>query len=132
MLMTPKQNRVSFCQKWRRHVFQITQDSNRRKSQQNKHMSTNTDRLVGDLKRVVSDAEIILKDTASEIGDKARESRQRLLEAVEQAKASCHHLEEKALATARAADKTVRDHPYQSIAIAFGIGLLAGHLLTRK
>ena len=30
------------------------------------------------------------------------------------------------------ADKTIRDHPYQSIGGAFGVGLLIGVLVTRK
>jgi ElaB/YqjD/DUF883 family membrane-anchored ribosome-binding protein len=95
-------------------------------------MNTNTEKLAGDLKRVVADAEDILRSTTEEAGEKARDARDRLLAAVEHAKASCQQMEEKAIAGARAADKIVRDHPYQSIGVAFGIGLLAGYLITRK
>ena len=40
--------------------------------------------------------------------------------------------EEKAREGARATDKVIREHPYQSIGLAFGLGLLIGVLVTRK
>jgi ElaB/YqjD/DUF883 family membrane-anchored ribosome-binding protein len=39
--------------------------------------------------------------------------------------------EEKAAERARAADKVVRDHPYQTIGIALGVGVLVGFLARR-
>ena len=35
-------------------------------------------------------------------------------------------------ASARAADRVIRDHPYQTVGIAFGVGLLVGVLVNRK
>jgi len=58
--------------------------------------------------------------------------RVRLTEAMESAKRACHRLEEKAIEGAKAADRTIREHPYQSIGVAFGLGLLIGVLVTRK
>ena len=40
--------------------------------------------------------------------------------------------EEKAVERAKAADKVIRTHPYQTIGIAFGVGLLVGFLARRK
>ena len=40
--------------------------------------------------------------------------------------------EEKAAESAKAADRVVRDHPYQTIGLAFGVGLLIGLLARRK
>ena len=40
--------------------------------------------------------------------------------------------EEKAVERAKAADRLVRDHPYQTIGLAFGLGLLIGVLARRK
>lgn len=91
-----------------------------------------TDRLVSDLKNVARDTEELLKASAGEVGEKAHEARTRLTAALENARAACLRLEEKAVAGARAADKVVREHPYQSIGIAFGVGLLVGVLVTRK
>ena len=35
-------------------------------------------------------------------------------------------------AAAKKADTIIRDHPYESIGVAFGVGLLLGVLVTRK
>ncbi len=41
-------------------------------------------------------------------------------------------VEQKALERAKAADKVVRDHPYQTIGIALGLGVLIGVLVQRR
>jgi ElaB/YqjD/DUF883 family membrane-anchored ribosome-binding protein len=92
----------------------------------------NTDRLVTDLKTVTKDAEELLKTVSGERGDGSHEIRMRLSSAIESAKATYRRLEEKAVAGAKATDKVIRDHPYESIGIAFGMGLLVGVLVTRK
>ena len=89
-------------------------------------------KLVQDFKTVVHDAESLVKATAGDLGEKAREARGRLTASLESAKASFHQLEEKAIAGAKATDKVIREHPYESIGIAFGVGLLIGVLVTRK
>ena len=91
-----------------------------------------TDRLVTDLKRIVTASEELLHETKDAVGDKAQEVRERLTDAMESAKRACHRLEEKAIEGAKATDRTIREHPYQSIGVAFGLGLLIGVLVTRK
>ncbi len=91
-----------------------------------------TERMIQDLKAVVRDGEDLVKATAGEVGEKTKEARARLTAALESAKATCVRLEEKAIAGAKATDKVIREHPYQSIGIAFGIGLLIGVLVNRK
>lgn len=95
-------------------------------------MGITKDKLVADLKTVVRDAELLMKATSENVGEKAREARERLNVALERAKVTCHELEEKALAGAKATDKVIREHPYESIGVAFGLGLLIGVLVTRK
>lgn len=94
--------------------------------------NVSTERLVSDLKAVAHDAEDLLKASAGEVSEKAREARARLTAAVERAKDACVGLQEKAVAGAKATDKAIREHPYQSIGIAFGVGVLIGVLVTRK
>jgi len=94
--------------------------------------TVSTDRLVSDLKTVAHDAEDLLKASAGEVTEKARDARARLTAALERAKDACERLEEKAIAGAKATDKVIRDHPYHSIGVAFGIGVLIGVLVTRK
>jgi len=91
-----------------------------------------SERLVNDLKRVVHDSQELLHDSAAVAGEKAHELRERLAETLEAAKDTCRRLEEKAREGARATDKVIREHPYQSIGIAFGLGVLIGVLVTRK
>lgn len=90
------------------------------------------ERLKGDLKAVVRDAEELVKATAGQAGEKVTEVRNRLSAALESAKATCQRLEEKTIAAAKVTDQTIRAHPYESIGIAFGLGLLVGVLVARK
>jgi ElaB/YqjD/DUF883 family membrane-anchored ribosome-binding protein len=93
---------------------------------------SNSEKLATDLKRVVHDSEELLRDSAEAAGQKAHELRARLTRAVESAKAGCLRLEEKAKHGAQATDRVIRDHPYQSLGIAFGLGALIGALIARK
>ncbi len=65
-------------------------------------------------------------------GEKARELRARLGAAIESAKVTAQKLEEKTIAAAKATDRCIRDHPYQTLGVAFGLGLLLGVLLGRR
>ncbi len=92
----------------------------------------NTNRLISDLKRIVQDSEELLHATKDAVGDKAHVVRERLTDALQTAKRNCRQLEEQTIEGAKAADHTIRDHPYESIGVAFGIGLMIGVLVTRK
>ncbi len=88
--------------------------------------------LVGDLKLVMSDAEELLRATAGEAGEKVKEIRRRLTVALESAKANYDQLQDKAVEATKATDRVIRDHPYESIGVAFGVGLLIGVLVGRR
>lgn len=94
------------------------------------------ERVMTDLRTLATDAESLLKATASDASDKAKEARTRLSAALEKARATYDDLQTQSVASAKAAlrkaDDTVRTHPYESIGIAFGFGLLLGALLRRK
>ena len=92
----------------------------------------NTDRLVSDLKTVTRDAEELLKTVSGEEGNGSHDLRMRLSSAIDSAKETYRRLEEKAVAGAKATDKVIREHPYESLGVAFGLGLLVGVLVTRK
>jgi len=89
-------------------------------------------RLAGDLKLVMRDAEDLLKATAGEAGEKVKEVRGRLASAIDSARATCEKLQDKTVQTAKATDHVIREHPYESIGIAFGVGLLIGALVSRR
>lgn len=83
-------------------------------------------------KNVTQDAETFVRETATGLSEKAREARARLAASLASAKANLSKLNEQAAEKAREADKVIRDHPYPSIGIAFGIGILIGVLVARR
>ena len=89
-------------------------------------------KVKADLRILVHDAEDLLKATAGDLSEKAKVARSRLGTALESAKATCKRLEEKTAASAKATDRVIRTHPYHSIGIAFGVGLVLGVLIRRR
>jgi len=91
-----------------------------------------TEKLLNNLNTVVQDGEELLRSGAAALGERGEAAREKLAAALEAAKETRRRLEERALASAQKADRLVRDYPYQSIGIAFGVGLLIGVLANRK
>ena len=88
--------------------------------------------LKHDAHTLTEDAQALLEATA-EIADKrVTEARQRLSDALESGKDMYDGLQKKVVQGAKAADECVREHPYQSMAVAFGVGALLGFLFSRK
>jgi ElaB/YqjD/DUF883 family membrane-anchored ribosome-binding protein len=81
---------------------------------------------------LAEDAQALLAATANVAEEKVIEARKRLFAALERGKQAWNEVQDRAVAQARAADEIVRDHPYQSIGIAFGIGALLGLLMSRR
>jgi ElaB/YqjD/DUF883 family membrane-anchored ribosome-binding protein len=91
-----------------------------------------TEKLLQDLRAVVRDGEELLKSGAQELGERGAAARERLAAALEAAKETGRKLEARARAGARAADVMIRENPYQSIGIGFGLGLVIGVLINRR
>ena len=91
-----------------------------------------TEKLTADLKRVVRDSQELLRDSAEAVGEKGQAVRERMAQTLESAKATYLRLEEKAKNGAKATDKVIREHPYQSLGVAFAVGVLLGVLVVRK
>src|ERR1700704_3341790 len=70
-----------------------------------------------------------LKSRAEEMVEAGKETARRLGNAWESTK---NNIQEKAVTSAKATDRVIRDHPYESLGIAFGIGVLLGVLINRK
>jgi len=91
-----------------------------------------TERLLQDLRTVVQDGEDLLRAGAEDLSERGMAARERLAAALDVAKETKHKLEQRAMASARATDLLIRDNPYQSLGIAFGIGLVIGILVNRR
>ena len=72
------------------------------------------------------------EENAQPTAEEANNLRKKLEATMEKAKVMYENLQEKAAHAAKSADKTVREHPYQVIGIAFGVGLLIGILAMRS
>jgi len=81
---------------------------------------------------LAEEARGLLDATAEVSGEKIARARQRLAEVLEKARETCDNLKEKAVEGARAADESVREHPYAAIGMAFGLGAVLGCLLSRR
>lgn len=94
------------------------------------------ERVHEDLKALIHDAEELIKATAGEMSERAKTARERLSAGLERAKVTCLDLQERGMVQAKAAaakaDTVIRDHPYESLGISFGLGLLIGVLVTRR
>ena len=90
-----------------------------------------SEKVLHELGAAVREGEEMLSAAAGESGEKNRVLRARLETAIHKAKALYERLEEKSVAVAKAADQTVRKHPYEAIGVAFGLGLLIGVLAAR-
>jgi ElaB/YqjD/DUF883 family membrane-anchored ribosome-binding protein len=91
-----------------------------------------TQKLLHDLHQVVLDGEEVLRAGAGELGEKSAAARAKLATVLASAKETARKLQDKTVAGAKATDKVIRDHPYQSIGIAFGVGIAIGMLINRS
>lgn len=83
-------------------------------------------------KHLAEDAQALLAATAHVAEEKVVEARKRLAAAIEKGKETWSNVQEKAIAGAKATDQVIRDHPYQAIGVALGVGALIGFLLSRR
>ncbi len=89
-------------------------------------------KLAEDFKSLTQDAENFVKETSSGLSDKARDARARLTASLAAARAGLSKLNEKAVEGAKATDRVIRANPYQSMGVAFGVGILLGVLVSRR
>ncbi|MGD0816274.1 MAG: DUF883 domain-containing protein [Verrucomicrobiota bacterium] len=81
---------------------------------------------------LADDAQSLVAATANATEQKIIDARDRLSAAIESARETCDRLQQKAVEGAQSVDKQIREHPYQAIGMAFGIGALVGCLIGRR
>jgi ElaB/YqjD/DUF883 family membrane-anchored ribosome-binding protein len=79
--------------------------------------ATTSEQLLAQLRAVAQEAEELLQATADQTGARVEELRERAKDALE---------------AARGIDDQVRKNPWAAVAIAAGVGLVIGLLLSRK
>lgn len=96
--------------------------------------TTNT--LIEDYRTVVADAEDLLRATANQAGEKAVVARAKIEKNLARAREMLADAENVAVDTAndaiRVTDNYVHRHPWESIGVAAGAGLIIGWLVSRR
>lgn len=87
--------------------------------------------LRNDLQAVARDAEALLKATADVGGERVSEIRSRTQDTLRRAYDHLYERNVQVRQFARDTDMYVRDHSWSAIAVATGVGLLIGLLVTR-
>jgi ElaB/YqjD/DUF883 family membrane-anchored ribosome-binding protein len=99
-------------------------------------MDESRDKLLTDLNAVIADAEDYLAASVGQAGEAYAAARRKLERSLDTARAEAaeaqRSLARKTRAAARAADSYVHRNPWQSVALAAGVGLLAGLLIGRR
>ena len=95
-------------------------------------MSKPTQAPSNDMGTLAEDARALMAATADVAGEKVSEARKRLVAALDSAKEIAGRVRDKAVEGAKAADGAMREHPYQAIGVAFGVGALLGYLVMRR
>lgn len=98
-----------------------------------KEAATTPHDLLNELRALVAEAETLVASSLSEHSAEAIGNlRQRLAAIRKQLTEFYGDAREKVVAGARCTDATIRAHPYRSLAVAAGVGLLVGVLLGRR
>ncbi|HTL17640.1 MAG TPA: DUF883 family protein [Patescibacteria group bacterium] len=84
------------------------------------------------LSTLVRDARALVAATADVAGDKVVEARKRLAAALDTSREMLGRASQRAVEQAKAADRVIRDNPYQIAVTALGVGALIGYLAARK
>ena len=99
----------------------------------NKDIARTPGELLEDLRTLVADTKTMLADSVSErsseafaaLSDRFGAAQERATELYDGAK-------KKVVAGAKCTDATIREHPYQSLAVALGVGVIVGALIVRR
>ncbi len=100
----------------------------------NRHVPAQTPaELLNDLRTLVVEAEKMMESSVSEHTGEAMDALRTRYEAVQERFGDIYESAKKNVtAGAKYTDETIRANPYQSIAIAAGVGLLVGVLIGRR
>lgn len=95
-------------------------------------METRTEGMHSDMGTIADDARALLSATADVAGEKVGAARKRLAAALERGGKMLEQVKEKAVEGAKVTDQAIREHPYQAVMVAAGVGALFGYLIARR
>jgi ElaB/YqjD/DUF883 family membrane-anchored ribosome-binding protein len=99
----------------------------------NKTIAHTPSELLVELKSLVAEAETMMADSLSEhTAEAIGNLRERFSAAQERFSEVYDNTKKKVVAGAKYTDATIRENPYQSMAVALGVGVLLGLLIGRR
>jgi len=100
----------------------------------NRHETAETpEQLIEHISRLMAEAEaMIAGPVAEQAGGKLADIKERLNDARDRLGDYYTKARKSVIRGAKYTDETIRENPYQSIAVAVGVGALIGYLLGRK
>ncbi|MEO6874486.1 MAG: hypothetical protein ABI222_06650 [Opitutaceae bacterium] len=99
----------------------------------NKSAAHSPKELLSELQTLVAEAEQMIGDSAGEATEDAMSSLRGRYEAMQERLSEAYDgAKKKVVAGAKYTDTTIRENPYQALAVAAGLGILVGVLLGRR
>ena len=90
------------------------------------------DQAFSELKALIEESEKLLKSSASLLGEDAENLREQISQKLQQALDSVHDVRERTRPMVDATEVYIGGHPWQTVAISAGFGLVVGLLLGRR
>ncbi len=88
--------------------------------------------VVHDFRSLIDDAKSLIAVTAEIKDEKVADARRRLESALSTGREKLGEVQEHARESLDAANACVRRHPFESMAVALGVGAVFGYLITRR
>lgn len=95
-------------------------------------MNTQQESTSNEMDTLTENARALMSATADVAGEKISEARKRLAAALERAKEFSGQVRDKAVESGKAVDRSVRENPYQAVAVGIGVGALIGYFVGRR
>ncbi|MFK3726025.1 YqjD family protein [Pseudomonas monteilii] len=90
------------------------------------------DQVFSELQSLITESEKLLNDSASIVGDDADSLRTQVSEKLRQAREALGEMGNKAKPVVEATQAYIGGHPWQTVAISAGLGVVVGLLLSRR
>lgn len=90
------------------------------------------DQAFSDLQVLIEESEKLLNDSASLVGEEADNLRSQVSQKLRQARDAVGGVREKAKPVVDATQEYIGGHPWQTVAVSAGFGLVVGLLLGRR
>ncbi len=90
------------------------------------------DQAFSELQALIQESEKLLKDSASLVGEEGESLRTQVSQKLKQALDSVTHVRESTKPVVEATETYIGGHPWQTVAISAGFGLVVGLLLGRR